>query len=805
MSELASHFQFDLRKSTSNSKAILKGSKYRITILSDVLIRFEYSENGQFCDYPSFLAIDRNFDVPKFNVKQDTKYLEIENDYFKINYTKEKPYYGTKVVPDANLRVSLKQTDKMWYVGHPEIRNMYGSNYSLDNIDGRLNLDKGLYSPDGFASIDDSHSLIFTQDGKTAKRHPNTVDIYLFIYRQDFEKALKSYFKLTGYPTLIPRYTLGVWWNKAEAYNVDKIQDLNTNFRKNEIPYSILMLSHSWHLNEYGKEKNIKSGFTFNNKLLPNELDFINFMHKNNVHVGLKIDPSEKIYPYEKQYNQIRTVLRSEGEGPVPFNIYNTDAINLFLNTLLKSLKNSGIDLFLVDYNNKKDKNKLFTINHYLYNDYKTDPKKRGVCVSRNPGIASHRNLILYSGETIVSWKTLELLPFFNSTASNIGVSWWTHDIGGYKFGTEDAELYMRYVQLGTYSPIFRFASTGGRYYKREPWVWDVRTLNVVKEYTQRRHQLIPYLYSCAYKYSKEGETLTKPLYYKYPDIYDEPTYKNEYYFGSELFVSPITTPKDTVMNRVIHRIYIPAGVWYELKTGKKFVGGKRYITFYKDEDYPVFAKMGSIIPMARLNKENINSTTPPKKLEIHVFPGVSNSFNLYEDDGVSSMYENGYYLLTNIDYNYRANNYTLIVRPVEGKSGIIPPKRDYKIRFRNTKYVDDVVVYVDNYQIPYKKYIDENDFVIEVEDVSTTSQLTVNCKGKAIEIDAVRVINEDIDSIINDLKIKTDLKAEIANILFSDLDIKQKRIKIKRLRRKGLEDVFIRMFIKLLEYIAQI
>lgn len=805
MSELAGHFKFDMNKSIANGKAVIKGQRYRITILSDVLIRFEYSETGSFCDYPSFLAVDRNFPVPVFKLKQDDKYLEIENDYFKINYTKEKVYYGTKVVPDANLRVQLKGTDRVWYMGHPEIRNYRGSLYSLDNVDGKVALDKGLYSPDGFASIDDSNSLIFSFDGKVAKRAKNTIDMYLFIYRQDFDKAMKSYLKLTGMPALIPRYALGIWWNKGEEYNVTKVQELNTNFRKHEIPYSVILLDHSWHMNEYNKEKNIRSGFTFNNRLLPSELDFINFMHKNGVHVGLKIDPSSGIYPYEKKYNQIKGIIQPDKKGVIPFNIYDTNTINVFLDTLIADLKTSGVDLFMVDFNDRRDKNRLFAIDHYLFNSYKSDPKKRGICVSRNPEIASHRNLILYSGETIVSWKTLDLLPFFNSTAANMGISWWTHDIGGYKLGTEDAELYMRYVQLGTYSPIFRFASVAGRYYKREPWVWDIRTLSVVKEYTRRRHELIPYLYSCAYKYSTEGDTLIKPLYYKYPEIYDEPNYRNEYYFGSELFVAPITTPKDSVMNRVILRLYMPAGTWYEFKTGKKFAGGKRYITFYKDEDYPVFAKMGSIIPIAKLDKNNLNLTTAPKDLEIHVFPGVSNSFNLYEDDGISSMYEKGYYILTNIDYNYRANNYTLIIRPVKGKSGIIPPKRNYTIRFRNTKYVDEVAVYVDNYQVAFKKYIDENDFVIEVPDVSTTSQLTINCKGKAIEIDAVRVINEDIDSIINDLKIETNLKAEIANILFSDLDIKKKRIRIKKLRRKGLEDVFVRMFIKLLEYIAEI
>lgn len=805
MSELASHFKIDVTKGVSNSKAILKGNKYRITILSDVLIRFEYKENGKFCDYPSFFAVNRNFEIPTFTIKQDEKYLQIENNYFKLNYTKEKDFYGTKVVPDANLRVSLKGTDKTWYITHPEIRNVYGTTYSLDNTSGKVSMDKGLYSSDGFASIDDSETLIFTPNGKVAKRDGKGIDVYLFIYRKDFDKALRDYFKLTGFPTLIPRYALGIWWNKDEEYNAQRIQDLNTNFRKNGIPYSVLLLGHSWHNNEYGKAKNIKSGFTFNNKLLPNELDFINFMHKNSVHVGLEIDPTPGIYPYEKSYNEIKPVFTNITKEIIPFNVFDTDTLNIFINKLIGNLKTSGVDLFLLDQNDKKNKEKLFVLDHYLYNDYKNDPKKRGICVSRNHGIAPHRNLILYSGETCVDWKTLELLPFVNLTASNIGVSWWTHDIGGYKFGTEDAELYMRYVQLGTYSPIFRFASTSGRYYKREPWAWDVRTQKVVYEYTRKRHELIPYLYSCAYKYSKFGDTLIKPLYYKYPEILDEPIYKNEYYFGSELFVSPITTEKDVVMNRVIHRIYIPAGTWYELKTGKKFIGGKRYITFYKDEDYPVFAKSGAIIPMAVLDKDNLNSTVSPKNLEIHIFPGMSNSFNLYEDDGVSSMYEKGYYLITNIDCNYRSNNYTVIIRPLEGKSGIVPEQRNYKVRFRNTKYAEDVVVYVDNYQIPYKKYIDDNDFVVEVEGVNSVSQLTINCKGKAIEMDAVRVINEDIDSIINDLKIKTSLKVDLANILFSDLDIKKKRIRIKRLKRKGLDEQFVRMFLKLLEYIAQI
>ena len=70
--------------------------------------------------------------------------------------------------------------------------------------------------------------------------------------------------------------------------------------------------------------------------------------------------------------------------------------------------------------------------------------------------------------------------------------------------------------------------------------------------------------------------------------------------------------------------------------------------------------------------------------------------------------------------------------------------------------------------------------------DVPTTKQLTINCKGKDIEIDAIRLVNEDLDSIISDLPIKTNLKAMIGDIVFSDLTIEKKRIEIRKLQRVG-------------------
>ena len=291
------------------------------------------------------------------------------------------------------------------------------------------------------------------------------------------------------------------------------------------------------------------------------------------------------------------------------------------------------------------------------------------------------------------------------------------------------------------------------------------------------------------------------PIYYKNPEMYDDDIFKDEYYFGSQFFVSPIVKKKDYVMNRVIHKFFLPDGVWYDFVTGKKFPGGKEYISFFKDEDYPVFAKAGSIIPMGK--NSYINDTTPPDSLEVQIFPGRSNTYNLYEDDGVSDLYKKDFYLLTQIDYNYMPNNYTVIMRSLEGKSGIVPENRNYKFVFRNTKKADDVIVYFNDTEIDSVSYVKGNDFIVSVKDVPSIGQLTLNCKGKDIEISADRIINEDVKSIISDLQIETSLKVMVDSILFNeDYSIKKKRIEIRKMSRKGLEKKFVKLFLKLLEYI---
>ena len=179
--------------------------------------------------------------------------------------------------------------------------------------------------------------------------------------------------------------------------------------------------------------------------------------------------------------------------------------------------------------------------------------------------------------------------------------------------------------------------------------------------------------------------------------------------------------------------------------------------------------------------------------------------YTMYEDDGITSLYKDGYYLKTSIDYNYLRSNYTVIIRSIEGKSGIVPEKRNYKLVFRNTKQAEDVKVMYNKDEIPYTDYIDGNDYVVELKDVKTIGQVTVNCSGKDIEIDAVRLINDDVRSILVDLQINTYLKEELSDILFNEDDISKKRIAIRKLKKNGLSKEHLNLFLKLLEYISEV
>ena len=153
-----SNYFVDSKKLVADNSSIIKGQKYRFTILSDILVRMEYSPNGVFEDRATEQVVCRKFDTINYNVVETENLIQIKTIYFTLTYDKEKPFTG------MNLKVLLNESNKEWTYQNKEVRNFGSINYSLDNYQGSSLLGKGLYSSDGFSAIDDSNSLVLSDN-----------------------------------------------------------------------------------------------------------------------------------------------------------------------------------------------------------------------------------------------------------------------------------------------------------------------------------------------------------------------------------------------------------------------------------------------------------------------------------------------------------------------------------------------------------------------------------------------------------------------------------------------------------------
>jgi len=323
----------------------------------------------------------------------------------------------------------------------------------------------------------------------------------------------------------------------------------------------------------------------------------------------------------------------------------------------------------------------LFWLNHLHFYDLQRDGSSRGFVFSRWGGMGNHRYPIGFSGDSVVSWKSLAFQPYFTATASNVAYSWWSHDIGGHMAGIETPELYTRWVQYGVFSPVFRLHCTKNPYQNRTPWGYDKDTLDITRNYMQLRHQLIPYIYTMSWRNYAEDKPLVSPMYYLHPN--DEVAYHvpNQYYFGSQLLAAPFTSPKDAHTNLSSQTVWLPAGTWYHFFTGQVFQGD-RFITSHGDlTSTPIFAPAGAIIPLDG-EKGWGSGLKNPEKIEVLVFAGKDNQFELYEDDNTSYGYAQNDNCRTQFTQSFNDDQLTFTINAPQGETKHLPAEREYSVKF---------------------------------------------------------------------------------------------------------------------------
>ena len=176
MNNLCSYFVKNTKDLIPQPRNIIRGSKYRFSILSPRLIRIEYNKNGVFEDRATSLVINRNLGNVSFTQNKDELSLKITTDYFTLIYLLEQP------ITNNNIKVTINGTDREWTPNSKEVRNVGGISYSLDDLNSNFKLDKGLYSLDGYAIIDDSKNFVI--DNSNFVKREDTTDLYLFVYRK---------------------------------------------------------------------------------------------------------------------------------------------------------------------------------------------------------------------------------------------------------------------------------------------------------------------------------------------------------------------------------------------------------------------------------------------------------------------------------------------------------------------------------------------------------------------------------------------------------------------------------------------
>lgn len=296
--------------------------------------------------------------------------------------------------------------------------------------------------------------------------------------------------------------------------------------------------------------------------------------------------------------------------------------------------------------------------------------------------------------------------------------------------GIRDDELMARWVQFGVFSPINRLHSTDNPFNGKEPWKFDKITEGIMDEYLRLRHALVPYLYTMNRRASRDDLPLIQPLYYLEPDQEEAYLAKNEYYFGSELLVSPITEPQNKNARAAKVVTWLPEGRWADFFTGLVYDGGRRINVWRGMENMPVFMKAGAIVPMKDMSTFD-NSVDNPEHMQVRVFAAADGDFTLWEDAGDTpeDLDENWASTVLSIRAKDGASVFT--AAPACGNLSVLPSKRSWKVQFVASEN-GSVCASVDGKEVPATVSYDTATgmLTVLVENVAVTEELTVTVAG---------------------------------------------------------------------------
>ena len=734
----------DVARPDADPAATVTCGNARFTVLTDRLLRMEYSPDRSFEDRATLTFVNRRLPVPEFTVEGDpaasgkcvirTKALTLS-------------YQGGPFSADT---LSIESPEFSWHFGDADVGNLYGTTRTLDTVRGfdtlMPRMEKGLVSRSGWAVVDDSvnHCLIpsgdhwgewaVTQDDVTYDDDLKNVsvykidrknlsassakDLYFFGYGHDYRGCLADYVKVAGRIPLPPRWAFGFWWSRYWLYTDGEIRALIDEMISVGMPIDVFIIDMEWHetwnigdrpdlLDEFGQRYGW-TGYTWNRRLFPNPKSTLDYLHANGCKVALNLHPASGIQPFEECYPAFCADYGWQGTNAVPIRIGEPKWCDSYFRAVLGPLERMGVDFWWIDWQQWiavrgiPGLSNTFWLNHLFSHHMKerNGGIERPMIYHRWGGLGSHRYQVGFSGDSKVAWSMLSAIPWFTATASNVGYGYWGHDIGGHHeadgtMGT-DGELFTRWLQSGVFNPIFKIHSTKDARIERRIWKYPEH-FDILRDALRLRYRLAPYIYTAARATYDTGVGICRPMYYDSPESDEAYAVRNAYMFGDDILAVTVTNAMDKAKGVSEVRVWLPEGRWYDTANGELLEGGRTVDRVYTIAQNPWFAKAGAIIPMYPKSVRNL-AKVGTDDLEFLFVPGTEKgSCEVYEDDG------------TNPDYDVRCRR-TRIVR--EGGRIVIGPRRGaYTLRFPCSAPPKSVTV--DGRDCPWS--FDADDFAVVI------------------------------------------------------------------------------------------
>ncbi|QDU33236.1 Alpha-xylosidase [Poriferisphaera corsica] len=430
------------------------------------------------------------------------------------------------------------------------------------------------------------------------QRAGSVVSFYL-VFADTVEEQIKIRTQMIGGLATIPDWAYKPWASKNSYETQEEAEIMIAKMKSLDLPFGAIVLeawkghSEKGQFNQVSKER------------WPDFKSFMENCNTDDIAVILWqvpiLHPSSILYPKAVSNNLLvkdpegKPSLREEWlAGFANYDFTNPEAVQ-FWQDMLRPLVQAGVKGFKADdgesikptdvfYNGK---NGVEMHNQYssLYNqatfDLFTQEKADGLLWARSGSIGIEKAPALWAGDQGASWDQVQSLIPAGLSTSVSGMPFWGHDIGGY-FGTASPELYIRWLQLGTLSPLMQFHGIE----PREPYNFGDSAIDAYRLLAKLRMNLMPELIKIGKNASKTGIPMMRPLFFEAPETLDTQFTDTQFMLGNDMLVAPILNKGASA-----RPIYFPKGKWLHPFSPIVFEGPAIYHVPINLVDAPLFIR----------------------------------------------------------------------------------------------------------------------------------------------------------------------------------------------------------------------